>query len=297
MPSSQGQYPGPVDPAETEETDMLSYPDIAPDIIHIGPIHVRWYGLMYVLGIILSYFLIRRQRRSQEIGLDADATQEFLLYLVIGLIAGARIGYLLFYQHGQWSDYLKNPLEIIAVWHGGLSFHGGLIGAVLSGAWFCQRKNFPFFAAADSVIVTVPAGLGFGRIGNFINAELYGRITNVPWAMVFPGTDGLPRHPSQLYEAFFEGLILFVLLWTLRKKNFRDGMMVVFFLIFYGFFRFFIEFFRMPDLQLGFVWKSFTMGQLLCILMMTAGGVLALYLKARSENEKSPKGLKKRKSI
>jgi phosphatidylglycerol:prolipoprotein diacylglycerol transferase len=235
---------------------------------------------MYVVGIIVSYFLIRRQRRSREIGLDAETTHELLLYLVTGLIVGARIGYLVFYQYGQWGDYLRNPLEIIAVWHGGLSFHGGLIGALISGAWFCNRKHFPLFAVADSVIVTVPVGLGFGRIGNFINAELSGRITDVPWAMVFPGTDGLPRHPSQLYEAFFEGLILFALLWRLRKKQFTDGMMVVFFLVFYGAFRFFLEFFRMPDFQLGFVWNSFTMGQVLCILMVIAGGMLALYLKA-----------------
>ena len=258
---------------------MIPFPEIDPDIISIGPIRVRWYGLMYILGFLASYFLIGRQKRSYQIGLKGELVQDLMVYLIIGLVLGARFGFLMFYQYSEWWYYAANPIEIIAVWHGGMSFHGGLLGAVVSGWLFCRKKKMPFPAVADCVIVTVPIGLGLGRIGNFINGELYGRPTDVPWAMIFPHGGNIARHPSQLYEAILEGLVLFLILWFLRKKDFKDGMMVVFFLLFYGAFRFFVEFFREPDPQLGLLLgQSVSMGQILCFSMMAAAGVLAFLI-------------------
>jgi phosphatidylglycerol:prolipoprotein diacylglycerol transferase len=262
---------------------MIPYPNINPDLFSIGPVHVRWYGVMYVLGFIAAYFLIQKQQRSKEIGLVGTTAQDLIFYLAIGLIVGGRLGYLLFYEYNDFMPYIKNPLEIIATWHGGMSFHGGLIGGVLAGWIFARRKGIPFPALADSAIVTCPIGLGLGRLGNFINGELLGRPTDVPWAMIFPAGGPIPRHPSQLYESLAEGLLLFVIMWNLRKKPFKDGMMVAFFLLFYGMIRFIIEFFREPDTQLGFLLGYFTMGQILCTAMMAAAVVLMLYL-----NRKTP---------
>jgi phosphatidylglycerol:prolipoprotein diacylglycerol transferase len=257
---------------------MLPYPKIDPNIITIGPIQIRWYGVMYILGMVASYLLIQKQERARQIGLIGPVVQDLIFYLAVGLIVGARIGYVLFYQYHEYAYYLQHPVEIIATWHGGMSFHGGLAGAVAAGWWFCRRRRLPFAAVADAVIVTVPVGLGLGRIGNFINGELYGRPTDVPWAMIFPGGGPVPRHPSQLYEALLEGLVLFILLWLLRQRAFRDGMMVAFFVFFYGLFRSFVELFREPDVQLGFVLGPLTMGQLLSLSMMAAGLALAAYL-------------------
>jgi phosphatidylglycerol:prolipoprotein diacylglycerol transferase len=260
---------------------MIPYPNIDPDLFRIGPLHIRWYGLMYVLGFIASYLLIPRQKRSREIGLQGSRVDSLIFYVFIGLIAGARLGYVLFYQYHDLGDFLRRPLEIIAIWHGGLSFHGGLIGCIVAGWLFCRKNKMPFRAVADSAVVTAPIGLGLGRIGNFINGELYGRPTDVPWAMIFPGGGPLPRHPSQLYEALLEGAVLFVLLWVLRKRDFPDGMMIAFFLFFYGAFRFFLEFFREPDAHLGFILGFLTMGQLLSAAMILAGVALALRFKSK----------------
>ncbi|MFZ2445203.1 MAG: prolipoprotein diacylglyceryl transferase [Syntrophobacteraceae bacterium] len=256
---------------------MLPYPNIDPDIVKIGPVTVRWYGVMYVLGFIASYFLIQKQERSKQIGLVGTVAQDLIFYLAIGLIVGGRLGYILFYEYNDFGTYIKNPLEIIATWHGGMSFHGGMIGCVLAGWIFARRKKIPFAALADSTIVTAPIGLMFGRLGNFINGELLGRPSDVPWAMIFPAGGPLPRHPTQLYESFAEGLLLFLILWFLRKKPFKDGMMVVFFLLFYGIFRFIIEFFKEPDPQLGYL-LDMTMGQILCLGMIAAAPLLALFL-------------------
>lgn len=257
---------------------MIPYPHIDPNLISIGPIRIRWYGLMYVLGFITAYVYITRQKRSQQLGLVGPVAQDLIFYLAIGLIVGARLGYLIFYQYTDYAFYLKHPLEIVATWHGGMSFHGGFVGAVLAGWLFCRRKKLPFWAVADSVAVVAPIGIGFGRLGNFINGELYGRITNVPWAMIFPEGGPVPRHPSQLYEAIMEGFVLFTLLWFLRQRPFKDGMMVVFFLILYGIFRFFLEFFRAPDPQLGLVLSFMTMGQILCLAMILIGIALGVYI-------------------
>jgi len=234
---------------------------------------------MYVLGFLASYILIIRQKRSKQMGLVGPVAQDLVFYLAIGLIIGARLGYLAFYQYNDYLFYLKHPLEIFATWHGGMSFHGGLVGAVIAGWFFCRRRGLPFWAVADSVVVTAPIGLGLGRLGNFINGELFGRPTTVPWAMVFPEGGPVPRHPSQLYEALLEGFVLFTLLWYLRQRTFQDGMMVAFFLILYGVFRFFIEFFRLPDPQLGFVLGILSMGQMLCLAMILIGILLGIYFR------------------
>jgi phosphatidylglycerol:prolipoprotein diacylglycerol transferase len=253
---------------------MLNFPNINPNIIEIGPIKLRWYGLMYVLGFLASYILIAKQKKAKQIGLQGALLQDLILYLAIGMILGARFGYLLFYQIPNFRDYVQNPLEIFAIWHGGMSFHGGLLGALLAGVFFCRRRQLPYWQVADAVAVTVPIGLGLGRLGNFINGELFGRAGTVPWAMVFPLGGSVPRHPSQLYEAFLEGLLLFVILWMLKDRPFRPGAMVCFFLAGYGLFRFITEFFRQPDPQVGLFWGMISMGQILCLAMILVSFIL-----------------------
>jgi phosphatidylglycerol:prolipoprotein diacylglycerol transferase len=276
---------------------MLPYPKINPNIIEIGPLKLRWYGVMYVLGFLAAYFLIGRQKTAQRIGLQGRRLQDLIFYAAIGLIIGARLGYVLFYQMSDFSHYLQHPLEIIAVWHGGMSFHGGLIGALLGGALFCRKNQLPYWEVADAVIVTAPVGLGLGRLGNFINAELFGRPSTVPWAMVFPGGGPLPRHPSQLYEAALEGVVLFVILWNLKDRGYRPGTMVCLFLAGYGVLRFFAEFFRAPDPQIGLFWGFFSMGQFLCMGMILVAVILRMFLKRTKKPvlEKSGKNTKRKR--
>lgn len=266
---------------------MIPYPNINPDLITIGPMRIRWYGVMYVLGFVASYFLIQRQERSRQIGLVGPVVQDLILYLALGLIIGGRLGYIIFYEYNNYAAYLSNPLEIAATWHGGMSFHGGFIGVLLAAVIFCRMRGLPFATVADSIVVTTPIGLGLGRIGNFINGELLGLPTSVPWAMIFPGGGPVPRHPSQLYEAIYEGAVLFVLLWTLRKRNYKDGMMVVFFLAAYGIGRFCIEFFKEPDPQIGYLFGHFTMGQVLCAFMLLAAVLIACLIHLRSPSVKT----------
>lgn len=252
---------------------MLFYPNIDPVIFSLGPLQVRWYGLMYVLGFTAAYFLVRKQILKK--GLDGIGAhfENLNLILIICLVAGGRLGYVFFYN---FSYYLRHPLEIMATWQGGMSFHGGLLGLLLGGYLFCRRHRLDFRQCADLYVVAVPIGLGLGRLGNFINGELYGRVSNVPWAMVFPGGGPLGRHPSQLYEFLLEGPLLFVILWILKDRGFRAGDMMAFFLIFYGMLRSFAEFFREPDAHLGFIFSSLTMGQLLSGLMIMAGVILLM---------------------
>lgn len=273
---------------------MLPYPDIDPVLFKIGPIQVRWYGLMYALSFAASYFIISRQNRSKRLGLQGDRLQEFLFYLFIGLLVGARLGYVLFYQYPNLAEYARNPLEIIAVWHGGMSFHGGLAGAVLAGFFYCRSRKLPFWEVADAVIVAAPVGLFLGRIGNFINGELYGRQTDVPWAMVFPHAGPFPRHPSQLYEAILEGIVLFLILWRLKNRPLPSGALVSVFLCGYGSFRFFVEFFREPDPQLGILLGLLSMGQILSLLMVVAGPLLFLLLR-RTRHTAAPSTRKRKK--
>jgi len=252
--------------------------DLNPILVELGPIRVTWYGLMYVFGFIISYLLVRYQVKKRDCGISLEEVEDFYFYLILGLIAGARLGYVLFYDLQM---YLSNPLEIFAVWHGGMSFHGGLIGVLTATIIFCRKNKKSFWKLADLFVVTAPVGLGLGRIGNFINGELYGRLTRVPWGMIFPKGGPLPRHPSQLYESALEGGALFLILWLWKDKKHPDGSLLAMFILLYGVFRFFIEFFREPDVQLGFVLGPFSMGQVLCAFMVVVGAALMIYLKRK----------------
>ena len=254
---------------------------IDPVLIKLGPFHVGWYGLMYVFGFIASYLLVRYQMRKKAFGISRQEVENLYVYLMLGLIIGGRLGYVLFYDLPL---YLKDPLEIFAIWHGGMSFHGGLLGVLIIGIVFSWRHKKSFWKIADLFIVTAPVGLGLGRIGNFINGELYGRVTSVPWGMIFPKGGPLPRHPSQLYESALEGGILFVILWFLKAKKLSSGGLLAVFLFMYGIFRFFAEFFREPGQQLGFILGPLTMGQLLSALMIISGIILFFYVRRKEKN-------------
>jgi phosphatidylglycerol---prolipoprotein diacylglyceryl transferase len=228
---------------------------------------------MYVFGFVGGYFLVRWLAKKKQIDLPKDVLQELISYLVVGVIVGGRLGYVIFYN---LPFYLANPLEIFAVWRGGMSFHGGLIGASLMGWWFTKKHGLSFYRLADLCVVAVPIGLGLGRIGNFINGELYGRPTNVPWAVVFPQGGPVPRHPSQLYEAFLEGVVLFAVLLWLSERVQTEGVMFWTFVGGYGLARFVVEFFREPDPQLGFVVGPFSMGQILSLAMILTAALFLL---------------------
>lgn len=254
----------------------MQYPPLNPVALQLGPLKIHWYGVMYGLGFILTYLIVRGQARRRQLMSDSDVA-DFIMYLIMGVILGGRLGYILFYN---FKEYLANPLEILAVWHGGMSFHGGLIGPLIAGWIFCRKKNLNFLEMADIVMVAAPLGLGLGRLGNFINAELWGRPTDVPWAMVFP-TDPLqlPRHPSQLYEFALEGVLLFAILFGLSRLKLPNGVLLGTFLAGYGLSRFVVEFFRNPDSHLGFVLGQLSMGQLLSLPMVIIGvGLIAWVL-------------------
>jgi phosphatidylglycerol:prolipoprotein diacylglycerol transferase len=270
---------------------VIPFPDINPVIVKIGPLSVRWYGVMYLIGFAASYFLVKYQVKKKEMAAAAKEVDALYSFLILGLVIGARLGYVVFYDPG---DYLRNPLEIFAVWHGGMSFHGGLIGCIVAGILFCKRSGLDFRQISDLVIVTAPVGLGLGRLGNFINGELYGRVTDMPWGMIFPSGGPYPRHPSQLYEFILEGVMLFLILWKLKDKGFRSGVLSSTFLILYGLFRFSVEFFREPDSQLGFIFGPFTMGQALSAVMALAGtGILVCRRLSPKAGRTVHKGVKK----
>lgn len=266
---------------------MLPYPHIDPVIFGIGPFKVRWYGLMYVLGFIASYFLVQRQIRQFGLKKLEEHFENLNFVLILSLILGGRLGYVLIYNLPY---YLRHPAEIIATWQGGMSFHGALIGVIIGGVLFCKKNDLNFWRTADIYVVTVPIGLGLGRLGNFINGELFGRVSTVPWAMVFPGGGPLPRHPSQLYEFFLEGVVLLVILWKLKDRPHPTGSILAFFLIFYGIFRSFVELFRQPDPQVGFLLGSFTMGQILSFMMLVTGAVMLLWCRRHHRKYKQGSG-------
>ena len=254
---------------------MLSYPSINPIIVKLGPLQIRWYGVMYILGFMASYLLVRYQIRKKGLDIDIDIVNKLFFALIIGLIIGARLGYVIFYN---LAFYLSHPLRLFALWEGGMSFHGGLVGIILSGLIYVRRHRVNFWEFADLIIVTAPIGLGLGRLGNFLNAELYGRVTTLPWGMIFPSEGNLPRHPSQLYELFLEGILLFTIMWWIKDFPFKKGTLFCLFLFLYSIFRFSVEFFREPDPQLGLVFSFMTIGQVLSVLM-GFGGLVLLYFR------------------
>jgi len=255
-----------------------SYPFIDPVIFQIGPLEIRWYGVMYLVGFACAYFIIKSELKRRQGPIPVEAADDLLFYLILGLLIGARLGYVIFYNP---EVYLAAPWEIFFVWNGGMSFHGGLMGMIVSGYIYARKHQVPFLALADIGALASPIGLMFGRIGNFINGELFGRVTTLPWGIVFAMGGDLPRHPSQLYEAFLEGPVLFGILWWLRKKTRSGGQLLGAFLVFYGLFRFCVEFYREPDVQLGFIALGLTMGQILCLLMVAAGMGLLEYISRR----------------
>ena len=250
-----------------------------PIAFQILSLEIRWYSLSYIIGIILGWTYCKKKIiKDQYI---KDLFDDFITYLIIGVILGGRLGYALFYN---LKYYLENPFEILMVWNGGMSFHGGLIGVILATQLFSRKHKINPFIFLDLVSLSAPIGIFFGRIANFINSELIGRETELPWSVQFILIDNIKRHPSQLYEAFFEGIILFLLLGHFFKKNYLDnpGKISALFLIFYSLFRFFAEFFRSPDPQIGYLLLNLTLGQLISFFLLIIGTIL-FYLK---NNEK-----------
>ncbi len=283
---------------------MLTFPQIDPVIfsldafdVHfyglifsLGPLHVRWYGLMYIIGFMSCYLLVSYQAKRFKWNRLLEHVDNLNIAVIIGVVLGGRLGYVLFYNPHY---FLQHPLEIFATWQGGMSFHGGVIGVLIALALYSRRHGLDAWKIVDLYTVTAPIGLGFGRIGNFINGELYGRTTDLPWGMVFPYGGPLPRHPSQLYEALLEGLVLFIILWSLKGKPWKmdqdgkqlsrwpHGTMTALAMILYGIFRFLVEFVRQPDEHLGTVLLGMTMGQVLSAALAGAGIMLWLLRKRK----------------
>lgn len=267
---------------------------INPILLELGQFQIRYYGLMYVLGLVLTYFFINYLVKQRKIKLNKQEIADFLFFGMIGVIIGARIFYILFYNLPY---YIENPLKVFVLWEGGLSFHGGLAGMIVSTLIFCRIKKVSFWEMADITVIPISVCLMFGRIGNFLNDELYGRLTNVPWAVKFQAAEGF-RHPSQLYESF-KNLVIFSILWNLKDRKLKRGIMFSLFLMLFSLFRFFIEFFRQPDEQVGFIFKYFSMGQILNIPVFVCGVGLFVYFQYfhksyKLQNKKSQNG-KKRK--
>jgi phosphatidylglycerol---prolipoprotein diacylglyceryl transferase len=247
--------------------------NLSPVLMRLGPLQVRWYGMMYALAFVIGYYLLRYLAPKRNVPLDTDGIAQLVFYLAVGVVGGGRLGYVLFYNLPY---YLDHPGKIIALWDGGMSFHGGLIGVTLAVLIFSRKTHIRIWSIGDLVIPVVPLGLLLGRLGNFINGELWGRPSPVPWAMIFPRAPlvhgvMVPRHPSQLYEAGLEGLVLFAVLWILAQRQRPEGVLLGTFLIFYGLARCFVEFFREPDPQLGLIGGIISMGQLLSIPMVLVG--------------------------
>jgi len=255
---------------------------INPIAFKIGPVEVHYYGLMYLAAFTTVYLLVLSRIKNERIKFSKEVIDNYFLWLITALLIGGRIGYVLFYN---LSYYLKHPLEIILPFdinNGfryiglyGMSYHGALIGIIVASVIYCRKFTLNFWVLTDLLVSAVPLGYVFGRLGNFINGELYGRVTTVPWGMYFPLDPAYQlRHPSQLYEALFEGLVLFIILWSLRKRLRIPGLLFSLYLIGYGVVRFFLEFFRQPDPQLGFIVGPFSMGQILCFMMILAGIII-----------------------
>ncbi len=256
---------------------MLIHPAIDPVALRLGPLAVHWYGLTYLAAFGLFLFLGRLRLRhrpfsgqgAQKAWSSSDV-EDILFLGVMGVVAGGRLGYCVFYKPAY---YLSHPLEVLAVWQGGMSFHGGMLGVIVAMLWFARSRGRPWLQVADFVAPCVPTGLAAGRFGNFLNGELWGRLAapELPWGMVFRGAGDLPRHPSQVYQFFLEGLLLFILLWLYARRQRAQGQVAAAFLIGYGVLRFVVEFFREPDVHLGLLSLGLSMGQWLCVPMVLGG--------------------------
>lgn len=250
---------------------MIKFPDIDPVIVSFGPFAVSWYSLSYVFGILIGWYYCLKLIKLSDSKITSQNIDDFASWLIIGVIVGGRLGHVLFYDP---TKYLSNPIDILKTYEGGMSFHGGILGVVISTYYFCRSRKINFFTMSDILACAAPIGLFLGRLANFINAELYGRVTDVPWAVVFPYSDMLPRHPSQIYEALLEGVATFTILAylvffhrALDKRGLASGT----FLLLYSFSRIFVEFFREVDFKTGYILGYITMGQFLCIPMLFFG--------------------------
>ncbi len=246
----------------------IQFPKIDPIIFNLGPVSIRWYSIAYIFGIIFAYWYLHKIDKYKVF--NQKFYDSLLMWSVIGIVLGGRLGYILIYNLGY---YLDSPTEIFRIWHGGMSFHGGLIGFIITTIIICRKNNIPVFAAMDLLSCATPVGVFLGRIANFINGELFGRVTDLPWGVIFPGNT-LARHPSQLYEAIGEGFLLYVILNSLlffTNLRLYKGILTGIGIVYYGAVRFFIEFFREPDLQIGYLLFDLTIGQLLSIPMVIAG--------------------------
>ena len=250
--------------------------NLDPVLIDFGFLVIRWYSLAYIFGILIGWWLGKRiiLKRFQNLNFNIKEFDNLITYIIISLLLGGRIGYILFYN---FEYYLSNPLDVLKIWEGGMSFHGALIGIILGTYWFSIKKNIPAFFLLDIIAFVAPIGIFFGRIANFINGELVGKTTDVFWGVIFPKIDNNIRHPSQLYEAFFEGVVLFIIMnLILFKNNYKTGTCSYIFLIFYGIFRTFSELFREPDSQVGYLFGPISMGTMLSLLMILAGIIIFL---------------------
>lgn len=244
----------------------LVFPNIDPVIVTLGPLSVRWYGLMYLIGFVAAYLLANKRLKMTK--WTPEQLSDLLFWSFVGVIVGGRLGYVFFYQFNM---FLDDPLYLFKIWTGGMSFHGGLLGVLAALYWQAKKMGTTFLAVGDFVAPLVPIGLGAGRVGNFLNAELWGRTTDVPWAIIFPGAGNQPRHPSQLYEFALEGVVLFAVLWLYSAKPRPTGAIGGVFMAGYGIFRFIIEFFREPDAHIGLYQLGFSQGQLLSLPMVLIG--------------------------
>ena len=247
------------------------FSQIDPVAFSLGPLSVRWYGLMYLFGFAFAMWLAGRRADAPNSGWTRNEVSDLLFYGFLGVILGGRIGYVLFYN---FDLFLADPTYLFKIWTGGMSFHGGLIGVITAMIWFAHKTQRHFFTVADFVAPLIPFGLGVGRIGNFMNGELWGRVTDVPWAIIFPEAGPEPRHPSQLYQFALEGVALFIILNLFWRKHPPRGAISGMFLLFYGLFRFLVEFVRQPDSQLGLYFNEISMGQILSTPMIVAGALM-----------------------
>jgi len=257
---------------------VLLFPQFDPVIVQLGPLAIRWYALAYIVGLVIGWRLVRWLVRQDPVVATPEQVDDYLTWATLGVVLGGRLGYVLFYQP---STYLSHPMAAFAVWEGGMSFHGGMLGVAIATLWFCRRNAIPLWGFADRIAVAAPVGLLLGRIANFINGELWGREApaDLPWAMVFPHAGPMPRHPSQLYQAMLEGVILFAVMFALSRSpglRARQGLLTGVFLAGYAIARIIGEMFRQPDSFLGFLAMGTTMGQILSIPMLAAGAWLIL---------------------
>ena len=259
--------------------------NLDPILFNFGIIVIRWYSLAYIVGILVGWWLgkkiIIKKIRNLNLKFDLKEFDDLITYLIISILIGGRIGYVVFYN---FEYYVHSPLDILKIWEGGMSFHGGLVGIVFGTFIFSIKRRVSTFFLLDIIACVSPIGLFFGRIANFINSELVGKVTDVSWSVIFPIYDNMPRHPSQLYEAVLEGIILFLIInYVIFKKNYKSGKCSYMFLIYYGVFRIFSELFREPDSQLGYLFNTFSMGMILSMFMILTGIIIYIFLRKKNE--------------